>query len=112
MAKSQKELDSELNELKAKFGEETALFALTTYIDEKDDEQRTIFLKKPNRMTRQAGEKVIQNDPWKGAEVFLRGMYVGGDDLDEIIKNDDAMMITSEQLVHVIKLRSGNVQRV
>lgn len=112
MAKSREELDAELIELKKKFGEDKPLFALTTYIDEKDDEERTIFLQKPNRLTRQAGEKQIQQNAWKGAETFLRGMYVGGDDLDEIIKNDDAMMIASEQLVEVIKLRSGNVVRV
>jgi hypothetical protein len=112
MGKSRKELDAELIELKNQFGEDKPLFALTTYIDEKDEEERTIFLQKPNRLTRQAGEKQIQQNAWKGAETFLRGMYVGGDDLDEIIKNDDAMMIASEQLVEVIKLRSGNVQRV
>lgn len=109
--KTEKQLEKDLSELKAKLGEKP-IFALTTYIDEDEEQERTIYLVKPNRLTRQAGEKEIQKSAWKGAEVFLRGMYKGGDDLDEIIKNDDAMMIASEQLVHVIKLRTGNVQRV
>jgi hypothetical protein len=110
-AKTKEELSAELLKIKEKQGEKP-VFALTTYIDEDEDKERTIYLVKPNRLTRQAGEKEIQRSAWKGAEVFLRGMYVGGDDLNEIIENDDAMMIASEQLVHVIKLRSGNVQKV
>jgi len=111
MAKSQKALEKELKELKLKMGERP-LFALTTYIDEDDEQERTIFLCKPDRMTRKAAEKIIQNDTWKATEVFLRGMYKGGDDLEEILKNDDAFMITQEQLVSIIKLKSGNVTKV
>ena len=111
MAKTKNALEKELKGLKASFGDRP-LFAMTTYIDEDDEQERTIFLSKPDRMTRKAAEKIIQNDTWKATEVFLRGMYQGGDDLDEILSNDDAFMIAQEQLVQIIKLKSGNVQKV
>lgn len=111
MSKSNEELINELSEIKGK-NPESAIFELETYINEDDDQKRTIFLKKPTRLVRTAAEKVTQNDAWKGVETFLRGMYVGGDDIDEIIKNDDALMIAGESLMEIIKLKSGNVRRV
>lgn len=111
MSKSKKELQAELVEVKKKY-EGIAVYRMDTYIDEKDEEQRTIFLRKPTRMVRTAAEKVTTTDAWKGVETFLRGMHVGGDDLEEILKNDDALMICGAALVEIIQLRPGNVQKV
>ena len=111
MSKSQKELNEDLIKINEKFAE-TPIFKMETFIDEKDEETRTIFLRKPTRLVRTAAEKVTATDPWKGVETFLRGMWVGGDEIDEIVKYDDALMICGELLVDIIKLRPGNVQRV
>ena len=111
MPKSKKELDEELIQIKESH-KEIPVFKLTTFLNEDEEQERTIFLRKPTRMVRTAGEKVAQTDPWKGVETFLRGMYLGGDNLDEIIKNDDALMIAGDVLVEIIKLKPGNVQRV
>ena len=111
MPKTKKELNAELVELKKKY-DGISIFQLTTYIDEKEDEERTIYLRKPTRLVRTAAEKVTVNDAWKGVETFLRGMWIGGDDIDEIIKNDDALMIAGGEVVEIIKLRAGNVQKV
>ena len=110
MPKTKKELTAELKALKE--SNPGQIFKLTTYIDEDEKKERTLFLKKPSRLTRTAGEKQAQANTWKGLEVFLRGMYIGGDDLEEIFKNDDALMTAGEQLAEIIKVKSGNVERV
>lgn len=107
--KTEKEISKELAEAKARLG--CPLWLLTTYINDDEEQPRTIILKKPNRLTRTASEKVAKTDPYKGVETFLRGMYVGGDDLEEIIKNDDALMIAGETLIDLIKVREGNLQK-
>ncbi len=111
MSKTEKELQTELAEIKAKHAG-IPIFKLETFINEDDEQKRTIFLRKPTRLVRSAGEKVAATDAWKGVETFLRGMYLGGDDIDEIVKNDDALMIAGECVMDIIKLKPGNVQKV
>ena len=111
MSKTDKQLAAELKEIKKQVGER-AVFSLETFINEDDEQKRTIFLSKPSRLVRSAAEKTASQDPWKGVETFLRGMYLGGDDINEICKNDDALMIAGESVMEIIKLKSGNVQRV
>lgn len=113
MAKSKEELKAILKELKSSPNNKgMKIFALQTFIDENEDESRTIFLKRPNRMIRSAAEKVMKNDTYKGIETFLRGMYLGGDDVEEIIKNDDALITAGESIVEIIEIKRGNVTRV
>ncbi|MCP4503690.1 MAG: hypothetical protein GY822_27495 [Deltaproteobacteria bacterium] len=111
MSKTEKELQTELAEIKGKHAG-IPIFKLETFINEDDEQKRTIFLRKPTRLVRSAGEKVAATDAWKGVETFLRGMYLGGDDIDEIVKNDDALMIAGECVMDIIKLKPGNVQKV
>jgi len=111
MPKKENELTEILANLKEKH-KGIGIYQLDTFINEDDDEKRTIFLRKPTRMVRSAAEKVASTDAWKGVETFLRGMYLGGDDLEEIIKNDDALMIAGDCVVEIIKLKPGNVQKV
>lgn len=113
MAKSKEELKEILKEIKSNPSNKgMKVFALQTFIDEDDNESRTIFLKKPNRMIRSAAEKVMKTDTYKGIETFLRGMYLGGDDLEEILKNDDAFMIAGESIIEIVEIKKGNVSRV
>lgn len=111
MPKNEKELTEELKGLKTKY-EGIPIFELETYLNEDEEQKRTVFLRKPTRMVRTAGEKQSQTDAWKGVETFLRGMFIGGDDIEEIIKNDDALMIAGESVIEIIKLKPGNVRRV
>ena len=113
MKKTEEALLQELKELKAK-NEGKALFRIDVYLDDQEDEEfkRSIIVRKPNRITRTAGEQMVQKDTFKAVEVYLRGMYIGGDDLDEIIKNDDAIQAIGEPLIDIITVKKGNVTRV
>jgi hypothetical protein len=113
MKKTEKELGEELKELKAKH-ESKKIYQLDVFLDDEEDEEykRTVFLVKPNRIVRTAGENMVQKDSFKALEVYLRGMYIGGDDVAEIIKNDDAMVSIGEPILDIISVKKGNITRV
>ena len=113
MAKSKKELDDILVGLKAeKSGGSKGIFKLETYIDEDETKPRTLFLKKPDRMTRNIAEKQAAKDTGKGIAVLLRGMNLGGDDVDEIIANGDALYTAGEAIMDIIQIKEGKISKV
>lgn len=107
--KTKKQIDAELSTLKKDnpFG----LWVLETYIDEDEAQTRRLIVTKPDRRTRTIAEKVAQNDAYKGVEIFLRGMYKGGDDLDEVINNESAIMTAGEAIIELITIKRGKLTR-
>ena len=102
-----------LKGLKEESGQEKRkIFIITTFLDEEDEGERTLFLKKPTRLVREASEKMTSKSGYKGLEALMRGMYLGGDDLEEVIKNDDAITIAGPDVYEAATLRKGGLKVV
>jgi hypothetical protein len=95
-----------LEELKAKY---TTIYKLDIPTDEGE---KVLYLRKLDRVTYSAGAKLMEKDELQAAEMFLRSLTVGGDDVEEIIKDFDSLRVASALLVEVIGTRTGNVARL
>ena len=73
---------------------------------------KVLILRKLDRVTYSAGMKIMEKDELQAAEVFLRSLTVGGDNVEEIIKDFDALRTASQLLVDVIGVKKGNVARL
>lgn len=94
-------------ELKAKHGK---VFILETYIDDDEGDKRRLILKKPDRLTRKAAEKIMTDKGTQDAiELYLRAMTVGGDDVEEVIKNDSAFFAAGECVAEIITITPGKL---
>lgn len=109
-AKTEAQLKKLQQELEAKRGEGKT-FALSVELDGDDTNTRTVFLKRPDRVTRSAAQKVAANDMYKGVEVFLRGMYLGGDEIEEIIGNEEALLQAGEAIAELITVKPAKLLR-
>jgi hypothetical protein len=97
---------SEIDEVKAKYG---GIYKLEVPTDDGD---KVIYLRKLDRVTYRAGAKLMEKDELLAAETFLRSLYVGGDDVEEIIKDFDSLRTASALLVDVISTKTGNVAKL
>lgn len=111
MSKTTKEITAEIKELKTKHPDQQ-FFKCTVWIENNEAEERTLILTKPTRHQRTAGEKASQDSSVKGGEIFLRSMHVGGDDLDEVLQNDEAFYSAIDSVVEIIAVKKANLHRV
>jgi hypothetical protein len=77
-----------------------------------NDEVATIFVKKADRKVFDAGSAIMGKNELRGTEVFLRGMYLGGDDLEELLKDLDCLRQLSYSLAELLAIKAGNVRAV
>ena len=99
-------LEVQIAELKKKH---TQLYKLDIPTEGGD---KVLILRKLDRVTYSAGMKIMEKDELQAAEVFLRSLTVGGDNVEEIIKDFDALRTASQLLVDVIGVKKGNVARL
>lgn len=92
-------------ELKAKYG---TIYKLDIPTDEGE---KTLILRKLDRVTYSAGAKMMEKDELQAAEMFLRSLTVEGP-VEDIIKDFDALRVASTLLVEVIGTRTGNVAKL
>jgi hypothetical protein len=95
----------DLQELKAKY---KTLFKLNIPTD---NGEKTLYLRKLDRVTYSAGAKLMEKDELQAAEMFLRSLTVGGD-VEEIIADFDSLRVASSLLVEVIGTKTGNVAKL
>ena len=110
--KSEKEIEKEIAALKA---EHKQIYCLDIYIDGEESNEnalRTLILKKPAPKQREAAEGLAAKKPYEGVKAFLRCMHVGGDDLEEVIANDEAFRACVEPLVEIVQAKTGNLRKV
>ena len=91
-----------IEELKAKHGK---LFKLDIPTD---DGEKTLILRKIDRLTYKAAMHIMEKDEIEAAEMMLRTLTVDGD-AEEIIADFDSLRSASELLVDVIGTKKGNV---
>lgn len=108
--KTQEELDAELNTLKQKYGiVRTFICPLDT-----DDETNvaTVFLKKPDKGTRDMVSKLVKKEmSEKAIAACLKQLYIGGDNLDLILTNDDAMEAADFGVAELLMVQKATIKK-
>jgi len=80
-------------------------------IPESDENgEKTIFLRKIDRVTYSASQKLLEKDTLQATEMILRSLFVGGDSVEGVINDFDQLRAASELLVDVITVKKGNVR--
>jgi len=80
-------------------------------IPESDENgEKTIFLRKIDRVTYSASQKLLEKDTLQATEMILRSLHVGGDSVEDVINDFDQLRAASELLVDVITVKKGNVR--
>lgn len=98
--KTQDELEKEIISLKPKYG---SVYSLTPLNDEEEEEWGTILVSKPSRETLALiGKLANGTDALKAIEAFLKNCYVGGDALDPVYGNTDALRSIESAVVSII----------
>lgn len=99
-----------INELKSKYGK---VFTVTVPLDEDDSSKvAVIYLKKPDKSTRSMITKFATNNAFdKAVESALKNLYVGGDNLDLILKNDDAMVACEEVIAEMLTVQKATLKK-
>lgn len=88
------------------------VFTIMAPMDDEGEKFNTLFLKKPNRSLHNIVGKLAQgNDPTKAIEAALKNMYVGGDSLDEVLADDDALMGCENSIVELMAKRQSVLKK-
>lgn len=107
--KTKDELQTEFETLKLKYN---PLYTITAPLNEDETEFATIYLKKPDRtLHAMVGKLASGNDPLKAVERALINLYVGGDELNIILNNEDAILSCEEAVVKVFERKTAQLKK-
>ena len=108
--KTEIELKVELEKLKQTHGKVREMVVFLDTDDE--DKTATIFLKKPDKSTRKMVGTLVNKDKFDTAvEACLKALYIGGDSLDLIIGNDDAIESAGLGVVELLKVQQATLKK-
>jgi hypothetical protein len=103
------EKDKLIAELKAKHG---SIRTLIVPLDEDDaDKKATIYLRKPDAMSRDIAQKLAQKDSKMAIKGFLNGLYIGGDSLELVYNSEDAMESLSYAVAELISVQRTEIKK-
>lgn len=119
-------MSKEKQKIEISFKSETELTEILSGLKEKNPDKKiyrigvpvggqkaNIFLKDLDRFTYKAGKKVLDSDDeLRGIEVFLKGMYLGGDDLELVLKDWRAVVSAGRQLSKLLKVDESDFSEV
>lgn len=94
------------NQLKEKYGE----FYTLTVKDSKDAEI-CVHLRKLDRTVYQSVTAIIQKDSLRGIESLLRSLWIGGDDVNRIIEDFEALRSAEVTLIEMIQPKAGTLKK-
>lgn len=99
-----------INELKSKHGK---VYTVIVPLDEDDNSKvATIYLKKPDKTTRSMITKFATSNAFdKAVEAALKNLYIGGDSLDLILKNDDALVACEEVIAEMLTVQKATLKK-
>lgn len=99
----------ELEELKQKYGK---VLTLVVPLDQDDlTKTATIYLKKPDRTTRSLISKVASQDGLKAIEAGLKNLYIGGDKLELVTSNDDALVACEDAIIDILSVQKAELKK-
>lgn len=108
--KTQDELKIEKENLKKVHG---VVREMTVFLDTDDeDKTATLFLKKPDKATRKMVGSLVNKDKFEMAvEGCLKALYIGGDNLDLVIGNDDAIESAGQGVVDLLAVQKATLKK-
>jgi hypothetical protein len=109
--KTAKELQDIKKDLDSKH---TKVYTIEIPLSDDDDETtfKTIFLKKFDRVTLSIVQKLAQgNDPLKAVEVFIKNTYLGGDDLNAVLADFEALRRLEGVVVQLIHTKTATLKK-
>tara|TARA_R110000796_G_scaffold73842_5_gene165894 strand:- start:9151 stop:9462 length:312 start_codon:yes stop_codon:yes gene_type:complete len=77
-----------------------------------ESEAKVIFLRKMDRLTYSAGQKILEKDTLQAAEMMIKSLFIGGDDLAPIFADFDQFRVTADLMAEVMATKSGNVRKL
>jgi predicted molibdopterin-dependent oxidoreductase YjgC len=79
---------------------------------EKLKQTATLFLKKPDKSTRSMVNKLVAQDKYdRAVEACLKALYVGGDDLNLVLNNDDAIESAGMGVVELLTVQKAILKK-
>lgn len=103
-------LQPEKLELQKKFG---SIRTIIVPLDEDDDsKQAVLFLRKPDKMTRDMVSSLVSKNKSEAAIVAcLKALYIGGDALDLVLNNEDAMISIEGAIVELLMVQKSIIKK-
>lgn len=109
MFKSEAELKEIKEALKKKHGK---VYEITVPMDEDDaSKTATMFLKKPGKETRSIVATLVQKDPIRAVEAAIKNLYIGGDDLNVILANEDSVPACEDAIVEMLTVQKATLKK-
>lgn len=102
------EIEKAEKELKAKHG---TVYTLTVPISEDEKQKATIFLRKMDRLCYQSVSKLMAKDELMAVESLLKTLHVGGDKVELITDNFDALRAAANSVVEIIQAKEGVLKK-
>ena len=102
-------MENILNDLKLKYGK---VYTLEVPLDDESEKKATIYLKKPDKSVRGMVTKLAGSGKYDQAvETALKNLYIGGDSLDLILKNDDAMASCEDAIAEILTVQKAVLKK-
>lgn len=107
--KSPQELEKIKEALKA---QHKRVHQITIPCDEDDSTKFfTIFVKKPDQVTRSIVSKLVDKDWLKAIEAAAKNIYIGGDSMDDVLKYDDALASLDSPITELLNVQKAELKK-
>lgn len=100
--------EADLQALKTKYG---TVYTLTVPTNDEETEHATVYLKKVDRVIYASVSKLIQKDEMQGIESLLKSLYIGGDKIEKITDNFDALRSAEVSLRQILSVKEGSLKK-
>jgi hypothetical protein len=107
--KSQEELKNELESLKKKYDK---VHEVEVLLDDTEENICTVFFKHPDRKSySQIANFLGGFDNIKGLEVFVKGNYIGGDEMSLLTNNDYALRSLDSVVANIMWVKQSSLKK-
>ncbi len=93
-------------QLKEKYGT-----VYTLSVKDSNEKTITVFLRKLDRTAYSSTSAIIQKDALRGIESLLKTLWIGGDDVNLIIDDFEALRSAEVTLIEMIQAKQGILKK-
>jgi hypothetical protein len=93
-------------QLKEKYG---TFYTLT--VEDRSGKEITVFLRQMDRLVYTTVSALIQKDSLRGMESLLKQLWIGGDDVNAIISDLDALRSAEITLIEILQAKQGSLKK-
>lgn len=101
-------MNEEVEKLKSKYG---TVYTLTVPTNDEETEHATVYLKKVDRLIYASVSKMIQKDEMLGIESLLKSLWIGGDKVEKITDNFDALRSAELSLRQILAVKESSLKK-